>query len=141
MSAEMVGLSIILIGILLLAGKWIRVQFHIFQKYFLPSSILGGFIALLLGPEVLGKLVGQFQGSSSLLSNGVFPEDVLSSWLTLPGLLISVIFATLFLGKKIPNIKDIWFTTGPQVSFDWTFINDYSANTFFRNQPNGRRIN
>ncbi|MBM7604882.1 ESS family glutamate:Na+ symporter [Metabacillus crassostreae] len=120
MSAEMVGLSIILIGILLLVGKWIRVRFSVFQKYFLPSSILGGFIALLLGPEVFGKLIGQFQGNSSLLSNGVFPEDVLSSWLTLPGLLISVIFATLFLGKKIPNIKDIWLTTGPQVSFGQT---------------------
>ncbi|MFC4320045.1 sodium/glutamate symporter [Litchfieldia salsa] len=117
MNAEMVGLSIILIGILLLIGKFIRVKFSIFQKYFLPSSIIAGFIALILGPEIVGSLFTRFQGENSIISNGVIHQDVLNVWTTLPGLLISVIFATLFLGKKIPNIKDIWLTAGPQVSF------------------------
>ncbi|MBT2581627.1 sodium/glutamate symporter [Planococcus sp. ISL-109] len=118
MSAEMVGFSILLIGILLLIGKWIRVSFSVFQKYFLPSSIIAGFIGLFLGPEVLGALISFFtDGLTSPVSNGLFPEDVLESWSTFPGLLISVIFASLFLGKKIPKIKDIWLLAGPQVSF------------------------
>lgn len=117
MSAEMIGFSIILIGILLLIGNWIRVKFFFFQKYFLPSSIIGGFIALILGPEVLGKITS-FQGKS--LSSGIFPQQVLDIWSTLPSILISVIFAALFLGKKIPNVKDIWLTAGPQVSFGQT---------------------
>ncbi|MFD1030266.1 sodium/glutamate symporter [Metaplanococcus flavidus] len=120
MSAEMVGFSILLIGILLLIGKWIRVSFFVFQKYFLPSSIIAGFIGLLLGPEVLGALVGVFTDGSAAVSNGLFPEAVLESWSTFPGLLISVIFASLFLGKKIPKIKDIWLLAGPQVSFGQT---------------------
>ncbi len=117
MTAEMVGLSIILIGIFLLIGKLIRVKVFIFQKYFLPSSIIAGFVALFLGPEVLGKVMIELQGENTVFANGAFNEAVLSSWKVLPGLLISVIFATLFLGEKIPNIKDIWLTTGPQVSF------------------------
>lgn len=117
MSAEIVGFSIILIGILLLIGKWIRVSLSVFQKYFLPSSIIAGFIALFLGPEVLGKLVDRFYGEATMFSHGIFTEAVLDSWSTFPELLISVIFATLFIGKKIPNLKDIWYTVGPQVSF------------------------
>ncbi|MBP3952686.1 sodium/glutamate symporter [Bacillus suaedae] len=120
MSAEIVGFSIILIGILLLLGKWIRVKFSIFQKYFLPSSIIAGFIALLLGPEVLGKIFILFQGEETFLSDGLFPENVLDSWSTFPSLLITVIFASLFLGKRIPSLKEIWFTAGPQVSFGQT---------------------
>jgi ESS family glutamate:Na+ symporter len=112
----MVGFSIILIGILLLLGKWVRVNFSIFQKYFLPSSIIAGFSALILGSEVLGK-IATFLGGTSIFSQGLFPEEVVEVWSTLPGVLISVIFAALFLGKKLPNIKDIWYTAGPQVSF------------------------
>lgn len=52
MSTEMICLSILLIGVLLLIGKWVRVTFTIFQKYFLPSSIIAEFIGLILGPEV-----------------------------------------------------------------------------------------
>jgi ESS family glutamate:Na+ symporter len=48
------------------------------------------------------------------------PEVVLESWSTFPTLLISVIFATLFLGKRIPSLKDIWLVAGPQVSFGQT---------------------
>lgn len=120
MSAEMVGLSILLIGVLLLVGKWIRVSFSIFQKYFLPSSIIAGFIGLFLGPEVLGALMNVFGTGTTWFTNGIFPEGILNSWSTFPGLLISVIFATLFLGKQIPNIRDIWLIAGPQASFGQT---------------------
>lgn len=111
----MVGFSIIIVGILLLIGKWIRVSIPLFQKYFLPSSIIGGFIALILGPEILGKLIRSFQVETTL--QGIFPEGVHNIWSTFPSLLISVIFATLFLGKKLPHIKDIWHIAGPQISF------------------------
>jgi ESS family glutamate:Na+ symporter len=72
----MVGFSIILIGILLLLGKWVRVNFSIFQKYFLPSSIIAGFIALILGSEVLGK-IATFLGITPMFSQGLFSEEVI----------------------------------------------------------------
>jgi ESS family glutamate:Na+ symporter len=95
----MVGFSIIVIGILLLLGKWFRVNFSVFQKYFLPSSIIAGFIALILGSEMLGK-IATFLGGTSIFSQGLFPEEVVKVWSTLPGLLISVIFAALFLERS-----------------------------------------
>ncbi|MFA9457557.1 sodium/glutamate symporter [Halalkalibacter sp. AB-rgal2] len=112
MSAEVVGFSFIILGILLIIAKWIRLAVPFLQSIFLPSSILAGLIGLLLGPEVLGQFdLGLFEGE------GVFPESMIEVWSVLPELLISVIFASLFLGKTIPNIKKIWGTAGPQITF------------------------
>ncbi len=112
MSPEVVGLSLLLIGLALVAAKLIRIKFKIFSTFFLPSSVIGGALLLLLGPEVLGRFTG--------LEYGLFTEDILFVLGSLPGLLISVIFASLFLGKKIPGIKTIWMTAGPQAAFGQT---------------------
>jgi len=56
----------------------------------------------------------------SILAGGIFPEDMLAIWASLPGLFINIIFATLFLGKKLPGIREIWNIAGPQVSFGQT---------------------
>jgi ESS family glutamate:Na+ symporter len=112
MSAELVGFSFIIIGLLLLIGKWIRIFTPFLQNYFIPSSMIGGLLALLLGPEVLGAF-----GINVFEEGGIFPEAMLDVWATLPDLLISVIFASLFLGQPIPNIKEIWRISGPQITF------------------------
>ncbi|SDI22754.1 glutamate:Na+ symporter, ESS family [Alteribacillus persepolensis] len=119
MSAEMVGLSLIVIGILLVIGKWLRIQIPIFQKLYLPTSIIAGFIALLLGPEVLGRVIGTAAGDD-VMTFGLFLEEIYAVWETLPGLLINVVFACLFLGFTLPKWKDIWFVGGPQISFGYT---------------------
>ncbi|MFU8832357.1 MAG: sodium/glutamate symporter [Wenzhouxiangella sp.] len=113
MSADQIGLALILIGVFLLIGKWIRMVTPALQKIFLPSSVIGGLVALLLGPEVLGRL--DVPGIESLA--GIFPVSTLAVWQALPGLLINVIFASLFIGKTIPGIREIWMLAGPQVSF------------------------
>jgi hypothetical protein len=41
---------------------------------------------------------------------------VIGVWGELPVLLISVVFAALFLGKTIPGLRDIWEVAGPQVA-------------------------
>ncbi|WP_410508676.1 sodium/glutamate symporter [Methanosarcina hadiensis] len=120
MSPSMVGMSFLILGIILLIGKWIRVITPGLQKLFIPSSLIGGFLALILGPQVLGNLVewlGYENGIFALLSGGIFPEDMLTVWAALPGLFINIIFATLFLGKKLPGIREIWNIAGPQVAF------------------------
>lgn len=50
MSAELVGLSLLVLGVLLLAGKLVRVRSRRAQRLFLPSSIIAGSPALLAGP-------------------------------------------------------------------------------------------
>src|SRR5699024_3365031 len=47
------------------------------------------------------------------------PGEVIEVWKTLPGLMISIVFATLFIGSTIPSIPKIWRLAGPQISFGW----------------------
>jgi len=41
-------------------------------------------------------------------------------WAALPGLFINIIFASLFLGNKLPNIREIWRIAGPQIAHGQT---------------------
>ena len=116
MNANVVGMALIILGLALLVGKYIRVKVPFFAKLFLPSSIIGGFVLLLLSEEGLGRLFGLFKRTETF-EYGLFTEELVSVWVSLPGLLISFIFAGLFLGKTIPNIKTIWLTAGPQVAY------------------------
>ncbi|MDG6243823.1 MAG: sodium/glutamate symporter [Methanolobus sp.] len=120
MSASMIGMSFLVLGIVLLLGKWIRVMSPPLQRLFIPSSLIGGFLGLFLGPELLGNMVSWAGFNDSFLAGGLFPAEMFDAWATLPGLFINIIFATLFLGKKIPGIRDIWLLAGPQVAHGQT---------------------
>lgn len=109
-------LSVLLIAGLMVLGKWIRQRIGILRKMFLPSSIVAGAMALMLGPQVLGR----FFEASSNWSNGLWSDSVLEVWSGLPGVLISVVFAALFLGKPLPGIKTIWKKAGPMVAHGQT---------------------
>jgi ESS family glutamate:Na+ symporter len=97
------------LSVLLLIGKLLRTKIVLLQKLFLPASIIGGFVGLALGPYVLG-------------SAGVklIPQEMLDTWAALPGMLINIVFACLFLGFSIPSLKTIWREGGPQLCYGWT---------------------
>lgn len=116
MSPETIGFSLLLLGIVLAIAKLVRVKAKWAQSLFLPSSIIGGAIALLLGPDILGRIAAAL-GFDGFESGGLFGEDVLAVWTPLPGLLISVIFATMFLGERIPSPRRAAHLVGPQLSF------------------------
>jgi Na+/glutamate symporter len=80
------------LSLLLLVGKLIRARLRFLQRLFLPASILGGFLGLALGPYVLGATGIQ-----------IMPPEMLTTWGALPGVLINVVFACLFLGLAIPG--------------------------------------
>ncbi len=120
MSPATVALALLLLGILALIGIMIRVRSRITQKLFLPVALISGFLALILGPQVLGRVAG-WLGWDPLVEGGVFGPDVLSVWSELPGLLISVVFAALFLGTPIPSVKRALTLLGPQLSLGVTF--------------------
>lgn len=115
MDPKVVGGSLLLLGIILLAGKALRVRVKWIQKLFLPSSIIGGSIALILGPGVFGQIAKR-AGYDGFSEAGVFTPEILEVWRTLPGLLISVVFATLFLGQKLPGPRKVVKLAGPQLS-------------------------
>lgn len=97
------------LSVLLLAGKLIRAKVPLFQRLFLPASIIGGFLGLLLGPYGIGRLGFE-----------LIEGDVLSTWSAFPGILINVVFACLFLGFHIPSLRRIWREGGPQICYGWT---------------------
>jgi hypothetical protein len=61
--------------------------------------VIGGFLALALGPEGVGRLAD---------SNGIFPDQTFAVWKALPGLLINVMSASLLLGERLPAPRKIW---------------------------------
>ncbi len=107
--------AMVIATILLLAGKYIRAATPLFQRLYLPSAIIAGLLALLLGPEALGRVVRLVWHEDAPLAGGVFSETILSIWSSVPGLLISVVFAGLFVGKSIAPPRTIWREAGPMV--------------------------
>jgi len=103
--------ALLWICLLILLAKLIRRRVRVLKSLFLPSSIIAGALALLAGPQVLGRMVS----GDGPLAGGVWSDGVLDVWSSLPGLLISVVFATLFLGKSMPNPRQIWRQAGPMV--------------------------
>ncbi len=87
--------------ILLLLGKFLRVRFTFLQKLYLPSSVIGGIVGLVF----------------MSLFKDVIPGELFNCWGKLPGFLINIVFAALFLGVKIPGIGKIWKTAGPQLAY------------------------
>ena len=120
MSASTIGLAILLLAMVALIGAWIRASSTITQRLFLPVSLISGVLALLVGPEVLGRIASAM-GTDAFAAGGLFGEQVLEVWSSLPGLLISVVFATLFLGSRIPSPKSAVRLLGPQLSLGVTF--------------------
>jgi ESS family glutamate:Na+ symporter len=89
------------LGAFLLLGQFLRTKIRLFQNLFLPASIIGGFIALALGPHALGYI----------------PKDIANTWSVLPETLISVVFACIFIGNKLPELNSIWVRAGAGVTF------------------------
>lgn len=118
MTPESIAMAVLLLGLLLLLAKLIRIPWPIAQRLFIPSSLIAGGIALLLGPEVLGAIMSGF--GVELLSGGIFTPQIVEVWEIIPGLLISVVFAALFLGVRLPSLREAGRLAGPQVTFGLT---------------------
>ncbi len=84
---------------LLVAGKLARLRIPLLQRLYLPSSIIGGAIGL---------------AALSALGDRVDPE-ITSAMRKVPGFLINVVFATLFLGTKLPSLKRVVSLAFPQL--------------------------
>ncbi len=111
MAVSEVLTAILLLGLFVLASAVARAYTLWAQRLYIPASVLAGVAALLLGPEVLGRVMGSPFADGA----GLFPSYVYEAWAQMPGLLISVVFAALFLGRPIPGLRQIWLRAGPQV--------------------------
>ena len=94
-------LSFSALCILLVVGKLLRVEIRLFQKLYLPASVIGGLLGLVLVQTIGGSL----------------PAATMAGWNQLPGFLINIVFSALFLGVFIPPIRRIWGIAGPQLAY------------------------
>lgn len=110
----------ILLSILILVGRFIRQRVQLVRSLFLPSSIVAGVLALLLGSGVLGAAVRAVNPLSPL-AEGVFPQVIRDVWAQSPSIFINIVFACLFLGEVIPGLGDIWRKASPQIALGQIF--------------------
>jgi len=87
--------------LLLILGKILRMYIPLFQKLYLPSSVIGGGIGLLL--------VSVFREE--------IPQNWTAGWGQIPSFLINIVFAGLFLGVATPGLRKIWKVTAPQLCY------------------------
>lgn len=104
-------IALVTISLVLLASNALRLWLPWLRRLFLPSSVIGGLLLLLMGPDVIGRALPTIFEDSP----GLFPAYIQESWSALPALLINVVFAALFIGKTIPGLRTIWLRAGPQV--------------------------
>src|SRR5215470_10686046 len=105
-TADDVGQSLVLLALVFLAAALIRKWSRHLRALFVPTAVIGGFLALALGPEGVGRLSD---------SSGIFPDQTFAVWHALPGLLISVMSASLLLGERLPAPRKTWGIAGPHV--------------------------
>lgn len=100
--------AMLLMGILVLLAQGAHSKLPFLRRYFIPTSVVAGLLGLLLGPQVVGEDLS------------LWPEATTEVWAGLPEILISVVFACLFLGKKLATPRQIWRMAGPMVAHGQT---------------------
>src|SRR5215470_10155426 len=105
-TADDVGQSLVLLALVFLAAALIRKWSRHLRALFVPTAVIGGFLALALGPEGVGRLSD---------SSGIFPDQTFAVWHALPALLINVMSASLLLGERLPAPRKTWGIAGPHV--------------------------
>ncbi len=93
--------SIIVLALLIVLARFLKRGSIILQRFFIPSALIAGVGGLILGPQILDSISG----------------DITIVWAVLPKYLINIVFAGLFLGKKLPTTKEIWRLSGPMIAF------------------------
>lgn len=89
------------LSVLLVCGKLIRILIPILQRCYLPSSVIGG---------LLGLIVVQYFPQ-------LFPAGCIDGISKLPSFMINVVFATLFLGVVTPPLRKVVQVAFPQLCF------------------------
>jgi glutamate:Na+ symporter, ESS family len=105
-SAADIGRSLVVLSLVFACAALIRRWSSPLRSLFIPTAVIGGFLALGLGPEGVGRLSG---------GNGIFTAQTFAFWKALPGLLINVMCASLLLGERLPPVKTIWSISGSHV--------------------------
>jgi len=94
-------LALGILSVLLALGFACRLALPVLGRLLLPVALLAGFLGLAAGPHGLGFI----------------PREVVTTWAAWPSVLISFVFAALFLGAPVPSLLAVARTAGPLVRF------------------------
>jgi ESS family glutamate:Na+ symporter len=109
--------ALLLISVFLIVAHALKRM--LFKNMIIPVSLVAGLIALILGPQVLGFHISEFGFLKGIIPKGLLSEEVIATWKEIPQYLITIVFAGLFLGKKIPSVKKIMNTSLPNLGFGY----------------------
>lgn len=87
--------------LLLVVGKFLRVKLKFIQRLYLPTAVVAGVVGLVLVSSLGDHLHAGWT----------------AGWGKLPGFLINIVFAALFMGVEIPPIREIWNRSGVQLAY------------------------
>lgn len=90
------------LSLLLLLGMALRQRLRWLRALGIPEALIAGLLGLLIGP------FGPWS---------IFPDEIYRIWSQTPGVLISLVFATLFLGQQLPSPRVIWNRAAGQTAF------------------------
>ena len=102
--AQWVAFSLLLLGMAFICGMLLRRVLPWLAAVYIPASILAGFLILLAGPQVLGRVTGGWS---------LVPPQTVPVLSTLPGLLINIVFGGIMIGKTLPSVRRIWNDAAP----------------------------
>nr|WP_136250760.1 sodium:glutamate symporter [Ningiella ruwaisensis] len=106
--------ALCIIAFLLLIANIIKRS--LLKGLIVPSSLIAGALGLVLGPQLLG----QFFSLSVAGENIWITQTSVDIFKALPGYLIVIVFAGLFLGKSIPSLSESLNSSLPNLGFGYT---------------------
>ena len=86
-------------GVFLLLGAVLRSRIKVLQNFIIPASVVGGLLGLICGP------------------NGLDILPVSDNLVQYSAALLSIVFAGIFIGRKIPGVGAIFKTASAQYGF------------------------
>jgi ESS family glutamate:Na+ symporter len=96
--------SFVALSLVLGIGYVLRLKIRFLRVLYLPSCVIGGIVALIL-------LEAARQASIDV------PVAWTAGWSKLPGMLINVVFACLFLGVRLPSLRELWQRSSMQLCY------------------------
>ena len=96
-----IAISFFCLCLLLGVGYFLRMRIRLLGKLYLPACVIGGLIGLAI-----------VQGLGLAL-----PSHCTAGWGKLPGFLINIVFACLFMGVALPKFSQLARRAGPQLAY------------------------
>lgn len=109
-------LAFMILSVLLVVGYILRIRVKLLQRLYLPSCVVAGLLGLAL-LQGLNALAGATGDESVVGRFNQTLQECAAVWSQLPGQLINVVFACLFLGVAVPRVSVIARRAGRQLAY------------------------